>query len=151
MRYLKISCFEVSFYYLQIKIDRQYILQAHIVMALYSVFSIQERKSFTGNWINGKREGPGKMIWLNGEEYNGEWKNNLQVYLLCVWDCLEQKLMQISFYNRDARAQKSYNDLPATYLYLLVPFFALFLPPPAMSMQYVVTQASLNTQFKKFS
>ena len=40
---------------------------------------IQERKTFTGNWVNGKREGPGKMIWCNGEEYNGEWKSNLQV------------------------------------------------------------------------
>jgi len=39
---------------------------------------IQERKTFTGNWVNGKREGPGKMIWCNGEEYNGEWKSNLQ-------------------------------------------------------------------------
>ena len=29
--------------------------------------------------MNGKREGPGKMIWSNGEEYNGEWKSNLQV------------------------------------------------------------------------
>ena len=29
--------------------------------------------------MNGKREGPGKMIWCNGEEYNGEWKSNLQV------------------------------------------------------------------------
>ena len=41
--------------------------------------AFQERKSFTGNWDNGKRVGPGKMIWLNGEEYNGEWNNNLQV------------------------------------------------------------------------
>ena len=39
----------------------------------------QERKTFTGHWVNGKREGPGKMIWCNGEEYNGEWKANLQV------------------------------------------------------------------------
>ena len=31
--------------------------------------------------MNGKREGPGKMIWSNGEEYNGEWKSNLQVLM----------------------------------------------------------------------
>ena len=39
---------------------------------------MKERKTFNGHWNNGKREGPGKMVWLNGEEYNGEWKNNLQ-------------------------------------------------------------------------
>ena len=46
---------------------------------LVKFFCFQERKTFTGHWVNGKRTGPGKMIWLNGEEYNGEWLNNLQV------------------------------------------------------------------------
>lgn len=49
---------------------------------------MKERKTFNGHWNNGKREGPGKMIWLNGEEYNGEWKNNLQVsvyFALVTW------------------------------------------------------------------
>ena len=48
-------------------------------MSRIDYFFPQERKTFTGHWVNGKRTGPGKMIWLNGEEYNGEWLNNLQV------------------------------------------------------------------------
>ena len=48
-------------------------------MTCSTQFFFQERKTFTGHWVNGKRTGPGKMIWLNGEEYNGEWLNNLQV------------------------------------------------------------------------
>jgi hypothetical protein len=40
---------------------------------------MQERKTYTGSWVNGKREGRGKMVWRNGEEYDGDWKDNLQV------------------------------------------------------------------------
>ena len=36
------------------------------------------RKVFDGNWVNGRREGPGKMTWTTGEIYEGGWKNNLQ-------------------------------------------------------------------------
>ena len=50
-----------------------------IKIHLFIFMIFQERKTFTGHWVNGKREGPGKMIWCNGEEYNGEWKANLQV------------------------------------------------------------------------
>ena len=39
---------------------------------------IQERKTFEGTWVNGKRDGPGRMVWQNGEEFTGDWKNNLQ-------------------------------------------------------------------------
>ena len=28
--------------------------------------------------MNGKRNGPGKMVWQNGEEFTGNWKDNLQ-------------------------------------------------------------------------
>ena len=50
------------------------------------------------------------MIWLNGEEYNGEWKSNLQVlYKYVILYSLEQKLMQISLHYRDASLTKKNN------------------------------------------
>ena len=48
-------------------------------LALISFVSIQERKTFIGSFVNGKRDGRGKMVWKNGEEYDGDWKDNLQV------------------------------------------------------------------------
>jgi hypothetical protein len=30
--------------------------------------------------VHGKRAGRGKMVWKNGEEYDGDWKDNLQVH-----------------------------------------------------------------------
>ena len=54
------------------------------------------RKVFDGTWVNGRRDGPGKMTWTTGEVntpydlcssiqlnllpqvYEGGWKNNLQ-------------------------------------------------------------------------
>ena len=47
--------------------------------------------------MNGKRTGPGKMVWQNGEEFTGTWKDNLQTgqgehrfpsghYDVCGWD-----------------------------------------------------------------
>ncbi len=43
----------------------------------------QERKTYVGQWVNGKRTGKGKMVWKNGEEYDGEWLDNLQVKSTC--------------------------------------------------------------------
>ena len=39
---------------------------------------IQERKIFEGHWVNGKRTGHGKLSWQNGEEFTGEFQENLQ-------------------------------------------------------------------------
>ena len=39
---------------------------------------IKERKVFEGQWVNGKRTGPGKLVWQNGEEFTGEFQENLQ-------------------------------------------------------------------------
>ena len=30
------------------------------------------RKVFDGTWVNGRRDGPGKMTWTTGEVYEGE-------------------------------------------------------------------------------
>ena len=67
------------------------------------------------------------MIWLNGEEYNGEWKSNLQVLYMYILYALEQKLMQISLRNRDASLTKTIFELVCT---LLVPFLLCSFPLP---------------------
>ena len=33
--------------------------------------------SYTGEFIDGKRNGKGKYIWSNGDWYEGKWKNNV--------------------------------------------------------------------------
>ena len=43
-----------------------------------SISYVQERKVFEGQWVNGKRTGPGKLSWQNGEEFTGEFQENLQ-------------------------------------------------------------------------
>ena len=74
------------------------------------------------------------MIWLNGEEYNGEWKSNLQVLYMYILYALEQKLMQISLHYRDASLTKTISELVCT---LVSSFFALFLPPPTKMRRYI--------------
>ena len=34
--------------------------------------------TYTGEWLNGKREGFGKIIFKNGTSYEGDWKNDLR-------------------------------------------------------------------------
>ena len=33
---------------------------------------------YTGVWKNGKREGEGRMDWINGDVYTGEWKDGMK-------------------------------------------------------------------------
>ena len=75
------------------------------------------------------------MIWLNGEEYNGEWKSNLQVLYMYILYALEQKLMQISLHYRDASLTKK-NNIRIS-MHLISSFFALFLPPPTKMRRYI--------------
>ena len=35
-----------------------------------------KRKSYEGDWVYGKREGEGTLIWNSGERFVGEWKND---------------------------------------------------------------------------
>ncbi len=34
---------------------------------------------YSGDWVNGRRTGRGRMVYTTGEEYTGEWRDNLQV------------------------------------------------------------------------
>ncbi len=36
---------------------------------------------YSGDWVNGRRTGRGRMVYTTGEEYTGEWRDNLQVYI----------------------------------------------------------------------
>ena len=33
--------------------------------------------NYTGEWIDGKKHGFGKMIWKDGDKYRGDWKHDL--------------------------------------------------------------------------
>ena len=35
----------------------------------------QNGDSYEGDWVNGKRDGKGKMIYANGDAYEGDWVN----------------------------------------------------------------------------
>lgn len=34
-------------------------------------------KNYTGEWLDGQKEGFGKMFWKDGDRYRGDWKNDL--------------------------------------------------------------------------
>ena len=34
-------------------------------------------KSYTGRWSQGKQKGEGVMIWPTGDQYEGEWRDNM--------------------------------------------------------------------------
>jgi hypothetical protein len=37
---------------------------------------VYEVASYTGNFFQGKREGYGKMVWMDGSVFKGKWKND---------------------------------------------------------------------------
>lgn len=54
---------------------------------------------YEGNYTDGKRAGMGKMTYPNGDEYTGEWKDNVMegegtyVYKVCAPDGWEGILL----------------------------------------------------------
>ena len=40
-------------------------------------FTDEDGHVYTGQWLNGKRDGIGKVIIVGGDCYEGEWKNGL--------------------------------------------------------------------------
>jgi hypothetical protein len=44
-------------------------------MGVYNYANANGRKKFTGEFVNGKRNGRGLMEWKNGAKYFGEWKD----------------------------------------------------------------------------
>ena len=45
----------------------------------YLNFAPKGRVFYSGDWVNGRRTGRGRMVYTTGEEYTGEWRDNLQV------------------------------------------------------------------------
>jgi len=41
----------------------------------YTTNDPRKRKSYDGEWKDGKRNGKGEMVWKNGARYNGDWSN----------------------------------------------------------------------------
>ena len=37
---------------------------------------------YTGEWVNDKRTGKGKLIFANGYEYDGNWKDDMPSKLM---------------------------------------------------------------------
>jgi len=53
---------------------------------LYASDDSRSRESYTGQWMNGKRHGQGKLVWVNQAVYEGDWKNDkLDGYGKLVW------------------------------------------------------------------
>ncbi len=48
----------------------------------------QGRVYYVGDWVDGRRTGRGKMVYNTGEEYEGDWSNNLQVSHGCTMSSL---------------------------------------------------------------
>ncbi|MBK9503987.1 MAG: hypothetical protein IPO03_01015 [Bacteroidetes bacterium] len=42
----------------------------------YSVFKLENGDMYTGQWVNGTREGYGRYDWANGAFYVGDFKYN---------------------------------------------------------------------------
>ena len=43
---------------------------------------IQCGNMYTGEWVNDKRTGKGKLIFANGYEYDGNWKDDMPSKLM---------------------------------------------------------------------
>jgi len=41
----------------------------------YGVFTWEDGRVFSGNYVMDKKEGYGVFVWPDGKEYKGGWKN----------------------------------------------------------------------------
>lgn len=44
---------------------------------VFGTFQWQDGRKYTGEWLNGRKNGQGKMLWVSGDSYSGLWESDM--------------------------------------------------------------------------